>query len=160
MGPGQPGGVRGGNPIEKAGLAGISRRCQLPQYLSAEYVPHNPTHVWKRLGRARGGGGRSCFLEQCRGPFRCAAFAEQAACDGGAVAAARSAAGARGEECLRGLDPVGRGRHREEPAQRTYCQRAAKVVARNMKVYNNYGAPLCYNADSEFESQSRARFQS
>ena len=38
--PGQPGGVWGGNPIEKAGLAGIGCRGQLPQYLSAWYVPH------------------------------------------------------------------------------------------------------------------------
>ena len=40
VGPGQPGGVWGGNPIEKAGLAGIGCRGQLPQYLSAGYFPH------------------------------------------------------------------------------------------------------------------------
>ena len=51
--PGQPGGVWGGNPIEKASLAGIGCRGQLPQYLSAEYVPHMCGNVLSsRMGKS------------------------------------------------------------------------------------------------------------
>ena len=51
--PGQPGGVWGGNPIEKAGLAGIGCRGQLPQYLSAGYVPHMCENVLSsRMGES------------------------------------------------------------------------------------------------------------
>ena len=53
VGPDQPGAVWGGNPIEKAGLAGIGCRGQLPQYLSAGYVPHMCGNVLSsRMGKS------------------------------------------------------------------------------------------------------------
>ena len=53
MGSGQPRGVWDGNPIEKAGLAGISCRGQLPQYLYAGYVPHMCGNVLSsRIGKS------------------------------------------------------------------------------------------------------------
>ena len=53
VGPGQSGCVWVGNPIEKAGLAGIGCRGQLPQYLSAGYVPHMCGNVSSsRMGKS------------------------------------------------------------------------------------------------------------
>ena len=53
VGLGQPGGVWSGNPIEKARLAGIGCRGQLPQYLSAEYVLHMCGNVLSsRMGKS------------------------------------------------------------------------------------------------------------